>query len=349
MEKMIDKNMEVPGKIQRSDIVWTDGLGDKINLHGTVKGERYNRLPLDFPILKGAGKTTAGVRARFITNSPFIAIRSQFLSTYAPTISPLLATAGFDLYKRSDDGKEVFVNSFRPPEDAKGVGYESLINVSGQEACYTINFPQFTQINSFEVGIKEGSFIKKAPDYDLKPVVYYGSSITQGAASSRPGMAYNAIISQQLGIDYINLGFAGAAKGEQEIADYVATLDMSVFVLDYQHNSYDLKDLEEKHYNFYKTVRAKNPDLPIIMVSAPSGAKKSWLVEGRELIKAYYEKGLSEGDKNLYHVEGGNLYDGPLMMSCTADNCHPNDLGFFRMAKGIGEAVATALGRKCDL
>lgn len=51
------------------------------------------------------------------------------------------------------------------------------------------------------------------PYRDLPPVVYYGSSITQGVGVSRPGNCYEAMISRRFHLDFINLGFSGNARG----------------------------------------------------------------------------------------------------------------------------------------
>ena len=80
--------------------------------------------------------------------------------------------------------------------------------------------------------------LKDAPEYRIKkPVVYYGSSITQGGCASKPGSSYESILSRRFDCDYINLGFSGTAKGEDEIVDYIKGLEMSVFVMDYDHNA----------------------------------------------------------------------------------------------------------------
>lgn len=61
---------------------------------------------------------------------------------------------------------------------------------------YALYFPLFHAVKSMEIGISEGSAIEKAPPrtQNIKPVVFYGSSITEGGCGSRPGMAYPAIL-----------------------------------------------------------------------------------------------------------------------------------------------------------
>ena len=87
------------------------------------------------------------------------------------------------------------------------------------------------------------------------PVVFYGSSITHGAAAGRPGNTYENFISQKYNLDYVNLGFAGQAKGEVNMAEYIAGLRMCAFVCDYDHNAPDADYLEKTHYRFYEIIR----------------------------------------------------------------------------------------------
>lgn len=336
--------MEVPGKIERDDVVWYNALEAPIKIYGAAEG--FSRLPGDFPILGGFKYHSTGVRARFVTNSPFVAIRARFNGTYFPTVMAPSAICGFDLYKRNDDASESFAAAFRPPEDAPNLGYEGLAEVCGEEACYTVNMPLFSAVTSLYIGIKEGCEIKEAPDYNRlgKPVVFYGSSITHGASASRPGNTYCAMIAQKLGLDHVNLGFSGSAKGEKEIAEYISRLRMSAFVLDYHHNAYDLKHLHDTHYNFYKTVRLKNPFIPIILVTAPTvDSSNPWVAGGVKIIQETYRRAKEEGDKYVYFINGCHLFDGDFKESCTVDGCHPNDLGFFRMAQVIGKTLAAAL------
>ena len=141
--------------------------------------------------------------------------------------------------------------------------------------------------------------LEPAEDYTYtKPILYYGSSITQGGCANRPGTSYQAIIHRSIDADYINLGFSGSCLAEDAMLDYISNLDMSVFVYDYDHNAPTPEFLEKTHEPFYKKLRERRPDLPIIMVSAPTMTGGMWTVR-REHIKSNYEKGIAAGDKNL--------------------------------------------------
>ena len=147
---------------------------------------------------------------------------------------------------------------------------------------------------------------------------------------------------QRFDINYINLGFSGNAKAEDEIAEYIAGLDMSIFVYDYDHNTPTLEHLEATHKRMFNIIREKNPDLPIIIMSAPYFHLKSGWITRRDIIKATYDSAVKSGDKNVYFL------DGPALMKIaenngTVDNLHPNDLGFFSMSCAVGDIIEKIL------
>ena len=96
-----------------------------------------------------------------------------------------------------------------------------------------IHFPLYDNVDELWIGIEKNATLQEGGQYrSLAPVIYYGSSITQGGCASRPGNAYPAIISRQLNCDFRNLGFSGSSRGEQISAQYIAEQPMCVFVMD---------------------------------------------------------------------------------------------------------------------
>jgi hypothetical protein len=74
----------------------------------------------------------------------------------------------------------------------------------------------YSDVSEFFVGVSKDSLLAEPKPYKYeKPIVFYGSSITQGGCASRPGMAYESIVSRRFDADYLNLGFSGSAKGEE--------------------------------------------------------------------------------------------------------------------------------------
>ncbi len=303
-------------------------------------GELFRRVPQDIADnisdgISWASKLTAGGRVRFTTNSPYITVACKWRVREPLAQMPMTGSCGFDLYIYSD-GKEEHRETFCPDPESCEKGYSCTKNIgwSNENKVISINFPLYNNVDGLYIGIKEGSTLIEAPEYKHpRPIVFYGSSITQGACASRPGMSYEAIVSRHFDTDYINLGFAGNAKGEDKMADYISSLDMSVLVIDYDHNAPDVKHLEDTHERFFKRIRAKHPTLPIIIMSAPEKRKTSLWWQGREeIIKKTYDNALSVGDKNVYFIQGAELMtdnDG------LVDGIHPQDHGFMSMAKRI--------------
>ena len=93
------------------------------------------------------------------------------------------------------------------------------------------------------------SLVNRSNGFSVKsrPVVFYGTSITQGASAMRPGMGYPAIISRHLNIETINLGFSGNGKMEKELAEALSEIDASCYVIDCGGKSYSAACQEKGH------------------------------------------------------------------------------------------------------
>ena len=208
---------------------------------------------------------------------------------------------------------------------------------------YTINFPLYNNIDEVYIGIEKGLKLEEGDMYkDILPVVYCGSSITQGGWASRPGNSYTNIISRDLDVDFINLGFSGNAKGEPEMAEYISNLKMSCFVYDYDHNAPNVQHLRDTHERMYKEIRAKNLELPVIFVSRPNMYLSAEEKERKQVILTTYNNAKQRGE-NVCFVDGEEMFKLFGGDSSTVDGTHPNDLGFMCMAKCIGKEVQRTL------
>ena len=242
----------------------------------------------------------------------------------------LCGSAGFDLYSGNE-----YIASYVPPFDITD-GYEGTVKFdTAITRDITINFPLYSDVNELYIGLDNDSDVCEPLPYKTeKPIVYYGSSITQGGCASRPGNTYQSIISREFNADYVNLGFSGNARAEKEISNYIKDLPMSVFVYDYDHNAPTIEHLASTHERMLLEIREANPTLPIIVMSRPKYRLNNDDIARFNIIKKTYENAISQGDKNIY------LIGGPALMRIaeengTVDGCHPTDLGFFSMAKEI--------------
>ena len=181
-----------------------------------------------------------------------------------------------------------------------------------------------------------------------KPVVFYGTSITQGGCASRPGMSFVNIVGRDLDVPVVNLGFSGSGAMEYEMSEHLARIDASCYVLDCLWNMGSLasggrpgRNVEETYEPFIRNLRAKRPGVPIVMAEAcdvycggPDAKDK--------YVRSLYGKLVAEGWKDLVHLPKDGMYTGDL--EGTVDGCHPNDWGMMSLARAFGGAVRQALG-----
>lgn len=349
----IDANLRIDTEITEPDLIWMNILQAPFGIHGVqFDGDQgcFVRLPQKIANTVSSGVAdlnlhTAGGRVRFRTDSGCIAIRAVMENNVLMSHITLIGQSGFDLYHRDPEtGEDLYLQSFKPPMGMK-TGFSSLIRTKGGLRDYTVNFPLYDGVKALYIGLKKGSRLEEPTAYNFpKPVVYYGSSITQGGCASRPGNSYQAILSRRLDTDHINLGFSGSGKAEKEMVEYLASLDMSVFVCDYDHNAPDPDYLRRTHRPLYEAIRNAHPLLPIILISAPDVLKTpDTHAERRQVIRDTYDQAVAAGDRNIYFIDGAELFAGECWDSCTVDGVHPNDFGFYRMAMRIEKTLKPIL------
>lgn len=341
----IDKNLKIEKTIDRDDIEFFDAKTDGFALFGLpfTNEKRFLRMPdkAGTAINEGVATlyaNTSGGRVIFETDSPYIAIRAIMPSICHLSHMPLTGCSGFDLFLDDGDGFS-YNGSFVPPYDMTN-GYESILIRSTERKLrrVMINFPLYNDVDQLYIGLQQGSVHNPVNPYKaLAPIYYYGSSITQGGCASRPGNNYPAIISRKNNIDFVCLGFSGSARGEAAMAEYIAGRDMSVFVMDYDHNAPDAEDLERHHHPFYEIIRRKKPELPIVMVTAPAPPymRESFAESRRSVILESFKKARANGDKNVYFIDGCSFFASGESDITTVDGTHPTDYGFSRMAEEI--------------
>ena len=355
----LDKNFAVPVSVNEKGIEFYDVRKPPFRIYGLYNAEsdpEFKRLPDDVAASVSDGvrqlsRQTAGGRVRFSTDSPYVVIKAVMPFVSKSVNLSLPGASGLDLYIDSPDGKQsLFHRLFVPPYGMTD-GYESQLPFYEAGLHYlTINLPSYNPLTALYVGIKQGSHLGTgAPYRDVAPIVYYGSSITQGGCASRPGNAYTNMVSRALQMDFLNFGFSGNAKGESEIAEYMAGLRMSAFVSDYDHNA-TTDVLRDTHLRLYKTIRASHPSIPYVMLSRPDPFRMTAAfgdneqsVTRRHIILDTYHYAREHGDRNVWFIDGESLFRGPFEDSCTVDGTHPNDLGFSKMAEAVTAVLKRAL------
>ena len=119
-----------------------------------------------------------------------------------------------------------------------------------------------------------------------------------------------------------------------EIADLMAELDASIYILDCLPNM-NSKIISERVEPFVKKLRKERPETPILLVEDRSFAntflqpqRESHHMASRAALKTGFDNLVKSGVEKLYYLEGSGLVDN----EGTVDASHPSDLGFVQQA-----------------
>lgn len=323
------------------------------SIHGLADpmAPMFRRVPADVAEatndgVAGLALHTSGVRLRFTTDSSFMVIRVRISTYMMPHATPLME-AGFDLYADIYSNttprlavRHDYLGYFGFDPASRGE-YESRMELPAGTKELTLNFPLYGSVESLEIGLDPAATVGAHTPYaHAEPIVFYGSSITQGGCASRPGTCYQNLLCRRFDCDYIDLGFSGSAKGEDAIVNYMASLPMAAFVSDYDHNAPTVEHLRATHHKLYEAIRKTHPDIPYIMLTKPDFFYGADDMARRDTVMESYLEARRNGDTNVYFVDGASYFAAaPSRRDCTMDNCHPNDTGFVRMAATIGDAL----------
>lgn len=313
----------------------------------------FDRLPARAekavrPPVWSLSRNSAGLCVRFVANATDIQARWKLTSSnLAMPHMPATGVSGLDLYVKSDDGKWHWLANGKPTAQETTAKLIGGIPTGTRE--FMLYLPLYNGVQSVELGLAKTIKLEKADPRKsgLKPIVFYGTSITQGGCASRPGMVHTAILGRWLDAPVINLGFSGNGRLEPEVGQYIAEIDASVFVLDCLPNI-EAKDVTERTEPLVAQLRKNHPTTPIVLVE-DRDYSDSFLVTGKlkrnrdsqAALKAAYEKLKAAGDKNLYYITGPDMLGAD--NEGTVDSSHPTDLGFFRQAEAFHKVLAPIL------
>jgi len=320
------------------------------------KDRVYNRLPRNFgkpfrPDVEYLAANTAGGQIRFQTDSPRVAVRVKLKEAHNMDHMPATGQCGFDCYAGAP-GDQHFCGVAR--FDRAADHYESIVMSAPDRKlrAITLNFPLYQAVEEVLVGLAPDAQVLLPPPYvDDRPVIVYGTSVTQGGCACRPGMLFTNILSRWSNRPYINLGFSGNGRGDPEVAEAIADVpNPGGCVLDYEANA-GQEGLENTLDAFIAILRAAHPQTPILVVSRIPFAGELLdpeVVSAREKSRDFQRDTVarlqSAGDPHIFFHDGADLFGGKDWEECTVDGVHATDLGFLRMAEGLWPVLNTILG-----
>jgi len=292
----------------------------------------------------------SGGRIRFRTDTTVLAIRLEYGSPPNMANMHAFGQTGVDLYV--DGG--YLVSVVADAESKWGKTYEKILfDFSGlprKEREITLYLPLYKPVRVRGLGVDKNVKLSSAKPFAIpKPVLFYGTSITQGGCASRAGMSYPAILSRKLNLDFVNLGFSGNGLGELELAKAVSEIDASCYVLDFGANHKTFAAMREVYAPFLDYIRAQHPQTPIVVMTILHTTREKRIpslgaewAERRKFIEDIVRQRIKAGDRKLYLVDGATLL-GSMRDEAFVDGGHPNDLGFYWMAEGLAPTLRKAL------
>jgi lysophospholipase L1-like esterase len=191
-----------------------------------------------------------------------------------------------------------------------------------------------------------------APAPELPRWIAYGDWTTQGWIASGPSHGWAAIAARKAGLDLVNLGYAGAGRGEVVSAEHIAALPADVITLAFGASCWtrvphSAAMVTEGFHGFLDIVRQGHPTTPIVVMSpivrpdaedVPNklGASMSDI---RHAIESVARERIVRGDATLTLVAGESIINDQHL----ADGIHPGDEGHKRIAATLVKALGTAM------
>lgn len=327
------------------------GFQDCVRENDTISDGYFTRLPADLRgVVRKAvwdlGQNSAGLAVRFRTNSKCIGAAWKPLNNFGMSHMTPTGVRGLDLYSLTD-GQWLFVGAGQP--NGKNSRNVFIRKMNGDMREYIMYLPLYDGVIDLAIGIDSTAVIEKPQVVDLVPsarnlpIVFYGTSVTQGGCATRPGMAYPSIIGRELHRETINLGFSGNGRMDKCLGEKIAGIPASMFVIDCLANctSQIVKDSTE---HFIRAIVEANPDVPVLMVSnycypyqyLDAQFHKD-TQEENAIWKEFARKFRKEG-YNVRYIDAyakGNMKKSPIGPDHegTVDGVHMTDLGFQRFAK----------------
>ena len=341
-------------KLVEPPLAWHDVTSWGVEGRAWPEMERkrwYDRLPAvaDGKVTAavwGLSRDSAGMMVRFKTDATVIWADSTVLKEKlnGANMTPIGAS-GLDLYARDEAGKWRWVGVSRP--DKKTMRQEIIAGLAPGFREYAVYLPLYNGVEKLSLGVPPNAKFEALAPRTVKPIVFYGTSITHGASASRPGMVHTAILGRRFDRPVVNLGFSGNGRMDAAVGELLVKIDAAVYVIDCLPNM-DAAAVRAKCVPLVQQLRAARADTPIVLVEDRRNTN-AWILPKRNqhhtdnhaALRDCFEQLKAAGVKGLFYVSGDDLLGHDA--EGATDGSHPNDLGFVRQADVMEPVIRTAL------
>ena len=332
-------------------VVWVDGRDLPLESKAFAETDGYyGRMPRELAArvsrgVAGMARHATGHYFVFVTDSPTLAVEwvLEEKAGRDPYI-PAQGMYGVDIYCKGDAGWR-FVKNGRLSRLDDPVNMTAMRLPGGGMRPVIVYLPTRGVVKSIRLGLGKGARLERYRHARgiVKPVVHYGTSIVHGGCASRPGLCFTSIVGRTVDAPYVNLGFSGCACLEIEMAEALARIDASLYIVDPAWNC-NAKMVRERCEKFLERLHAAHPETPILLCEGSEPAER---LPVNDAVREVYEKiaaGKSSLAKMLHFLpaEGMLQKDG----ESTHDYCHPNDYGSVQMGAVFSKAVGGILRKE---
>lgn len=281
-------------------------------------------------------RQSAGLTLHFTTDAPAITVEYTLQGPLQLPHMPATGVSGVDLYDGSGQ-RVVGTYQFADTVRYRFTGLRSV--PAAHDAGYTLYLPLYNTLLRLRIGVTKGYSLAACRTTSHMQIAVYGTSITQGACASRPGLAWTSLLSRMSGYDVINLGFSGNGRLEPEVIGYLDQLNPAIYILDCLPNLVDRAPAEvtQKIVAAVRQIRNAHPATPVILTAhAGFGNERTSdtsrrrcsdvngaLYKALAILKEQQVKGLFLLDKESIGLDA----------DCFVDQVHPNDAGMMRYAR----------------
>ncbi|OQP60566.1 acetylhydrolase [Niastella vici] len=321
----------------------------------------YDRFPARAekelnPNVWNISHSSAGLYLKFKTNASDIIVRYVVKGSREMTHMPATGVSGVDLYAIDPNGQLKWAPARHSFGDTVEYRFSNLVvsrEFPGKDYEYRLYFPLYNSVAWLSIGVPGNSSFHFMPVSPEKPIVVYGTSIAQGACASRPGMAWTALLQQQLDRPLINLGFSGSGKLEPAVIALMNEIDARVYVLDCvpnltQRAGITEKELENRIWAAVKALKEKRPQVPVLLVDHSGGAENNIMdtaaqhdyENANKVLQRSFDKMKAAGITGIYLLTNKEI---GLGVYSTVDGLHPNDVGMMEYAKAYEKSIRTIL------
>jgi len=282
-------------------------------------------------------ENSAGVSISFFSDTTEIAVRWSVKHDLKMNHMTDAGIKGVDLYQKNNDTWH-YISTGLPIE--KDNEQTLLKGVSKILREYRLYLPLYDTVTDLQLGLDDDCTFENIINKN-RPIIFYGTSITQGGCASRPGLVHTNIISRKLDHECINLGFSGNGHLENSVGSIMSNIDASLYIIECMYNV-DKDMIINNTIPLIKTIR-KNPDsqqTPIVFIEhciidldyIDQEFINSVVEKNIELNKQV-DKAINKGEKDLFIIKQIGAIDED--SEATVDGIHFNDLGFQRYASHL--------------